>query len=276
MSDSLAAVTGGPADIPHFLGASRHRADGATVIGEQSNFVGDISARGKQDLLIDGCVMGSIFHGGKVTVGHSGVVIGSIFAPELEVHGVVDAADGEILTANLLVHGTSRIKAAEVTVATGCMNYERGGYMSAQLAMFPAAEVDARIENLLDNELSKAAERRARVDLARMGGVSRAADDAAPAARPSPQSGAEATGSPSTLAAALAAPAVLPAVVPVVDDDHQDHSSQGSEHTDVPRAAQARPHVALVPPVFDSGPQEETDEMDDGDAQAVHRAALGG
>src|SRR5689334_17922194 len=112
-------------EIPAFLAKT---ASAPTVIGVQSNFIGDLSISEGQDLHIEGCVVGNVFHGGKVVVAPSGIVLGSIFASHLEVHGVVDAPEGEILAANLVVHGTSRITASEVTVAAGCMNYERGGF----------------------------------------------------------------------------------------------------------------------------------------------------
>ena len=159
-SNSADAATG----IPAFLSKGESK---VTVIGEKSNLVGDISIRQGEELLVEGCVVGSIFHDGKVVIGGTGVVFGSVFAADLEVHGVVDAAEGEILASNLVVHGTSRIKAAEVTVATGCMNYERGGFMNAQLGMVPAAEVNARIETLLDGEMAKATSRRQAIEKAR-------------------------------------------------------------------------------------------------------------
>lgn len=269
MSDTATNAADTSADLPAFLDASRSRPAAATVIGEHSNLVGDISVPRGQDLVIDGCVMGSIFHGGKVTVGNTGVVIGSIFAAELEVHGVVDAAEGEILTANLLVHGTSRIKATEVTVATGCMNYERGGYMSAQLAMLPAADVDARIEGLLNDELSKAAERRARLELARVAD----APHVRPGhtfSQPARASASSAAAAPSALAAALG----IPVAVPTVDDVQQLPVDQDRADDSAPRVApQQRAHVALVPPVID---EAHDDDAEADDAQLTHRTALGG
>ncbi|MBS0454123.1 MAG: polymer-forming cytoskeletal protein [Proteobacteria bacterium] len=240
-SNSADAATG----IPPFLAKGESK---VTVIGEKSNLVGDISSRQGEELLVEGCVVGSIFHDGKVVIGGTGVVFGSVFAADLEVHGVVDAAEGEILAANLVVRGTSRIKAGEVTVATGCMNYERGGFMNAQLGMIPAAEVNARIETLLDGEIQKATSRRQAIEKARAQ-VKVSREAAKPAAQvqtfePAPEVAATHAGeqqlAPASVASefsapvASAAPATLRAAIAlvpaVVDSDEEGHA-------DVPRAA---------------------------------------
>ena len=243
VSNSADAATG----IPAFLAKGEAK---VTVIGEKSNLVGDISIRQGEELLVEGCVVGSIFHDGKVVIGGTGVVFGSVFAADLEVHGVVDAAEGEILAANLVVHGTSRIKAAEVTVATGCMNYERGGFMNAQLGMVPVAEVNARIESLLDAEMEKATSRRQAIEKAReQVKVSREAAKSsapAPAFVPAPEVAAPSIGeqfAPAPAASeftvpvppvAHAAPVTLRAAIAlvpaVVDSDEEGHA-------DAPRAA---------------------------------------
>jgi len=158
------AGTSERSEIPAYLAKT---ALAPTVIGTESNFIGDLSIREGQDLYIEGCVVGNVFHGGKVVIAESGIVLGSVFAAHLEVHGIVDAPDGEILAANLVVHGTSRITASEVTVAAGCMNYERGGFMSAQMGMLSLSEVTERIESLLGKELGRAEERRAAIQHAR-------------------------------------------------------------------------------------------------------------
>lgn len=166
MSDKISSPASHKGEIPAFL-VQAASASAPTVIGAESNFIGDLSIREGQDLHIEGCVVGNVFHGGKVVIADSGIVIGSIFAAHLEVHGVIDAPDGEVLAANLVVHGTSRINASEVSVAAGCMNYERGGFMSAQMGMLPASDVVARIETLLGKELNRAEERRASIEQVR-------------------------------------------------------------------------------------------------------------
>jgi cytoskeletal protein CcmA (bactofilin family) len=162
--NNVSSASNDRAEIPAFLAKA---AASPSVIGAESNFIGDLSISAGQDLHIEGCVVGNVFHGGKVVVAESGIVLGSIFAAHLEVHGVVDAPEGEILAANLVVHGTSRITASEVTVTAGCMNYERGGFMSAQMGMLPTSDVTERIDSLLSNELNRAQERRAAIEHAR-------------------------------------------------------------------------------------------------------------
>jgi len=239
------------AEIPAFLAKN---ASAPTVIGTESNFIGDLSISEGQDLHIEGCVVGNVFHGGKVVVAESGIVLGSIFASHLEIHGVVDAPDGEILAANLVVHGTSRITASEVTVAAGCMNYERGGFMSAQMGMLATGEVTERIEALLGKELDRAKERRAAIEHARI-----AARSFNPTVRAmAPHAGHAATA----------------ALVPVINDEPAPPAAARPEvpvavapaaaaPASAPSAPAAAPRVpfALVPPVADST-REEAEETD--------------
>lgn len=236
------------AEIPAFLAKN---ASAPTVIGTESNFIGDLSISEGQDLHIEGCVVGNVFHGGKVVVAESGIVLGSIFASHLEIHGVVDAPDGEILAANLVVHGTSRITASEVTVAAGCMNYERGGFMSAQMGMLATGEVTERIEALLGKELDRAKERRAAIELAR----SAARSFNTPVRAMAPNAG-HAAAAPlvpvidDEPAPAVARPEVAVAVAP---------AAEAPARAPVAPAAAPRAPFALVPPVADSA-REEADE----------------
>jgi uncharacterized small protein (DUF1192 family) len=217
------------------------------VIGTESNFIGDLSISEGQDLHIEGCVVGNVFHGGKVVVAESGIVLGSIFASHLEIHGVVDAPDGEILAANLVVHGTSRITASEVTVAAGCMNYERGGFMSAQMGMLATAEVTERIKALLGKELDRAKERRAAIEHAR--------------------SAARSFSTPVRAMASHAGHAAASALVPLINDEPAPAAARPEVAVAVAPAASApvapvaapRVPFALVPPVADSV-SEEADE----------------
>lgn len=235
------------AEIPAFLAKN---ASAPTVIGTESNFIGDLSISEGQDLHIEGCVVGNVFHGGKVVVAESGIVLGSIFASHLEIHGVVDAPDGEILAANLVVHGTSRITASEVTVAAGCMNYERGGFMSAQMGMLASGEVTERIEALLGKELDRAKERRAAIEHAR--------------------SAARSFNAPVRAIAPHAGYAAAAALVPAINDESAPAAAQpevvavvpaAEAPASVPAAPAAAPRVpfALVPPVADSS-SDEADE----------------
>jgi len=228
MNSNSNSHPGDTASIPVFLAkgeASR------TVIGVESNFVGDISIREGQDLHIEGCVAGNVFHGGRVVIAESGMVIGSVFASQVEVFGVVDAPDGEILAANLVVHGTSRINASEVTVANGCMNYERGGYMRAQMGMLPERDVKERIESLLQHELSRAQERRASVEQAR---------NAARNLRGSVAS--------TPTAAVPAAPAVASFVPRVAEEEA---TPAAALQATTASAFGVRPAIALVPAIVD-------------------------
>ncbi|OUM00710.1 hypothetical protein A8M77_19680 [Variovorax sp. JS1663] len=245
------------AEIPAFLAKG---ASSPTVIGTESNFIGDLSISEGQDLHIEGCVVGNVFHGGKVVVAESGIVLGSIFASHLEVHGVVDAPEGEILAANLVVHGTSRITASEVTVASGCMNYERGGFMSAQMGMLASGEVTERIESLLSKELERARERRALIELARGG----ARSFRSPVRVSAPQASA-----PQASAAAAAA------FVPAINDEQAPASAQPAvaavaPAADAPAAAPRVP-FALVPPVTDSASEEA--EETDGSTESIRAYA---
>lgn len=234
------------AEIPAFLSKS---ASSPTVIGTESNFIGDLSIGEGQDLHIEGCVVGNVFHGGKVVVAESGIVLGSIFASHLEVHGVVDAPDGEILAANLVVHGTSRITASEVTVAAGCMNYERGGFMSAQMGMLGVDEVTERIEALLGKELDRAKERRAAIEHAR--------------------SAARAFNAPVRAVTPHAGYAAAAALVPAINDEPAASAAQlevaaateALTSAPVAPAAASRVPFALVPPVTDFA-RNEADESD--------------
>ena len=246
----VSSATSERAEIPAFLAKS---ASSPTVIGTESNFIGDLSISEGQDLHIEGCVVGNVFHGGKVVVAESGIVLGSIFASHLEIHGVVDAPDGEILAANLVVHGTSRITASEVTVAAGCMNYERGGFMSAQMGMLAAGEVTERIEALLGKELDRAKERRAAIEHAR----SAARSFSAPVRAIAPQAGYAAAAAlvpaiNDEPAPAAALPEVAVAVAP---------ATEAPASAPVAQAAPPRVPFALVPPVADST-SEEADESD--------------
>ncbi|CAN7775686.1 polymer-forming cytoskeletal protein [Variovorax sp. LjRoot290] len=226
--------------IPAFLSKGEPT---RTVIGAESNFMGDVSIRAGQDLHIEGCVLGNVFHGGRVVIADTGIVIGSIFAAHLEIHGVVDAPEGEILAANLVVHGTSRVTASEVTVTAGCMNYERGGYMSAQMGMLTESEVSSRIETLLQKELDRAQERRVAIEQTRNAARDlrearvAAAPQAAPAAAASAAAEltdqavvsesavAQAPAAPAPVAAPLARPAM--ALVPsIVEPDDSDEARE--------------------------------------------------
>lgn len=263
--NSISNVSGAAserAEIPAFLAKT---ASAPTVIGTESNFIGDLSISEGQDLHIEGCVVGNVFHGGKVVVAPSGIVLGSIFASHLEVHGVVDAPEGEILAANLVVHGTSRITASEVTVAAGCMNYERGGFMSAQMGMLAASDVTDRIKSLLSKELERAQERRAAIERAR--NAARSFD--APVRASAPHAG---------YAAAAA-------FVPAINDERAPAAAQPeaavapTEPTaeapiGAPVVAPAAPRVpfALVPPVSDSA-SEEADESNGSGEQVSAYAA---
>lgn len=243
------------AEIPAFLAKT---ASSPTVIGTESNFIGDLSISEGQDLHIHGCVVGNVFHGGKVVVAESGIVLGSIFASHLEVHGVVHAPDGEILAANLVVHGTSRITASEVTVAAGCMNYERGGFMSAQMGMLAAGEVTERIESLLSKEVDRAKERRAAIELAR----SAARSFSAPVRTIAPHAGY----------------AAVAAFVPAINDEPAPPAEQpevavaAAPATDAavtaPLAPAAAPRVpfALVPPIADSASEEADESVGSGES----------
>ncbi|CAN7784882.1 polymer-forming cytoskeletal protein [Variovorax sp. LjRoot175] len=225
--------------IPAFLSKGETT---RTVIGAESNFMGDISIRAGQDLHIEGCVVGNVFHGGKVVVADSGIVIGSIFAAHLEIHGVVDAPEGEILAANLVVHGTSRVTASEVTVTAGCMNYERGGYMSAQMGMLSESEVNTRIETLLQGELNRALERRVAIEQTRnsardLRAARAAAPDTAPAAAASVVAEVADQAVVSESAAAQAPAAHAPVAAPA-----------------------ARPAIALVPSIVETDESAEAQE----------------
>ncbi|VTU44959.1 Polymer-forming cytoskeletal (plasmid) [Variovorax sp. RA8] len=256
---STSSATSERADIPAFLAKG---ASSPTVIGTESNFIGDLSIAEGQDLHIEGCVVGNVFHGGKVVVAESGIVLGSIFASHLEVHGVIDAPEGEILAANLVVHGTSRITASEVTVAAGCMNYERGGFMSAQMGMIASGEVTERIDSLLSKELDRAKERRAAIELAR-------------AARP--------FNAPARASASQARPAAAAAIVPAINDEqtpaaaHPEAAVAAEPAAMAPVSAPAAPapaprvSFALVPPVADSA-SDEADEVD-GAGEAIRAFA---
>lgn len=157
-------AAGNASHIPVFLaGAS----SSATLIGEGTVFTGDISMRAGEDLLVNGCVMGSIFHAGKVVIGESGLVIGSIFVSDLEVRGMVDASQGEILATGLKSHSKSHITAAKATVGAGGMSYERGAFLSANLDMQSAENVAERLDSLLKFEEEKAADRREAIAQAR-------------------------------------------------------------------------------------------------------------
>jgi cytoskeletal protein CcmA (bactofilin family) len=259
MNSSTNAQSNDAPSIPAFLSKA---APDRTVIGGESNFVGDISIREGQDLLIEGCVVGNVFHGGKVVVADTGIVIGSIFATHLEIHGVVDAPDGEILAANLVVHGTSRVNASEVTVAAGCMNYERGGFMSAQMSMLSETDVNTRIESLLGKELNRAKERRAAIEQTRNAARDlRAARVAVLHAGP--------------VAAALD-PA--PTVAPEVDLTASAHAETTASAASAPApaamtsVAAVRPSIALVPAVVDS---EIGDASESGDSAEKVRAYAG-
>lgn len=251
-TSNLSGAAGERTGLPAFLSKN---ALAPTVIGTESNFIGDLSISEGQDLHIEGCVVGNVFHGGKVVVAESGIVLGSIFASHLEVHGVVDAPDGEILAANLVVHGTSRITASEVTVAAGCMNYERGGFMSAQMGMLATGEVTERIKALLGKELDRAKERRAAIEHVR---ISARSFDA-----------------PARAIAHHAVHAAAAAIVPAIDDQPAPEAAQPGETVAVAAAVApaaevaasasmaptAAPRVpfALVPPVADSA-SDEADE----------------
>lgn len=243
------------AEIPAFLAKN---ASAPTVIGTDSNFIGDLSISEGQDLHIEGCVVGNVFHGGKVVVAESGIVLGSIFASHLEIHGVVDAPDGEILAANLVVHGTSRITASEVTVAAGCMNYERGGFMSAQMGMLATGEVTERIEALLGKELDRAKERRAAIEHARSAARSFNAPVRAVAAHPGYAAAAALVPAINDESAPAAAqPEVAVAVAP---------AAEASASAPVAPAAAPRVPFALVPPVADSASDEADESHGSGEA----------
>lgn len=242
------------AEIPAFLAKSGFS---PTVIGTESNFIGDLSISEGQDLHIEGCVVGNVFHGGKVVVAESGIVLGSIFASHLEVHGVVEAPDGEILAANLVVHGTSRITASEVTVAAGCMNYERGGFMSAQMGMLAAGAVTERIEALLGKELDRARERRAAIEHAR----STARPSSAPRAI-APHTGYAAAAAlvpaiNDEPASAAAQPEVAVAVAP---------ATEASASAPAAPAAAPRVPFSLVPPIADSALDEADESVGSGES----------
>ncbi|WP_298706086.1 polymer-forming cytoskeletal protein [uncultured Variovorax sp.] len=157
-------AAGNASHIPAFLSSA---SGSATVIGEETVFNGDISMRAGQDLLVNGCVMGSIFHAGKVVIGASGLVIGSIYVSDLEVLGMVDASQGEILATALKSHSNSHITAAKATVGAGGMSYDRGAFLSANLGMQSAEAVAERLDSLLKAEEEKAAERREAIAQAR-------------------------------------------------------------------------------------------------------------
>jgi cytoskeletal protein CcmA (bactofilin family) len=236
MNSSTISHSSDTANIPAFLSKGESN---RTVIGVESNFVGDISIREGQELHIEGCVAGNVFHGGRVVIAESGMVIGSVFASHVEVFGVVDAPDGEILAANLIVHGSSRINASEVTVANGCMNYERGGYMRAQMGMLPEGEVTSRIETLLQQELNRAQERRAAVEQAR----NAARDLRTTIAR-----------APAVVAAPVAA-----TVTPQVADEEATPAVALQATT--ASASGIRPAIALAPAIVDT----DSDEVPDSD-----------
>lgn len=240
------------ASIPAFLSQGDST---RTVIGADSNFMGDISIREGQDLYIEGCVVGNVFHGGKVVIASSGMVIGSIFAAHLEVHGVVDAPDGEILAANLVVHGTSRVTASEVTVAAGCMNYERGGFMSAQMGMLSESEVKMRIDTLLQEELSRAQEHRASIERAR----NAARELRAPIAR-------AATVSTVSNAAAFVAEVVEQAPAPAPAPAPAASSAAGVVGAAV---TGPRPAMALVPAIVELDADESADSVETARAYAA-------
>lgn len=162
--DAAGDHASGNSRIPAFLSSAPGN---ATVIGEDAVFNGDISMRAGQDLMVNGCVVGSIYHAGKVVIGEPGVVIGSIFASELEVHGMVDASQGVILATALKSHSTSHINAAKATVGAGGLSYERGAFLNANLGMEGADAVADRLESLLTSEDEKAQERREAIAHAR-------------------------------------------------------------------------------------------------------------
>ncbi|TAL65695.1 MAG: polymer-forming cytoskeletal protein [Burkholderiaceae bacterium] len=167
-------------------GADKSRATSPSFIDESATLTGDICVTNRQDLHVDGCVVGCIYHPGKVIIGETGIVIGSIYAEQLDIRGVVDAPQGEILVNLLRVQGTSRIETGKVTVSEGCLNYEAGAFMSAQMGMLPDGEVKSRINALVQPALEKALEQRAAADrlrhrsLPRQEGVSAVALAAVP------------------------------------------------------------------------------------------------
>jgi len=162
--DAAGDQASGGSRIPAFLAGAPSN---TTVIGEDSVFEGDFSMRVGQDLVVNGCVVGSIFHAGKVVIGAPGVVIGSIYAGELEVHGMVDASQGVILATTLKSHSTSHINAAKATVVSGGLSYERGAFLNANLGMESAEAVADRLDALLKAEDEKAVARREAVAHAR-------------------------------------------------------------------------------------------------------------
>lgn len=250
MTDEKLTSATNKGDLPAFL-VQAGTPSAPTVIGAESNFIGDLSISEGQDLHIEGCVVGNVFHGGKVVIADSGIVIGSIFAAHLEVHGVIDAPDGEILAANLVVHGTSRINASEVSVAAGCMNYERGGFMSAQMGMLPASDVSARIEALLGKELSRAKERRASIEQIRD-----AARDLRSHARASERNETFATGVsafvPPVSDQAVVASAAAPIPAPAAAATPEASAPAVAAPVVVPRVP-----FSLVPPIVDASADEE-------------------
>jgi cytoskeletal protein CcmA (bactofilin family) len=162
--DTAGDQASGGSSIPAFLAGAPSN---TTVIGEDSVFEGDFSMRVGQDLVVNGCVVGSIFHAGKVVIGAPGVVIGSIYAGELEVHGMVDASQGVILATTLKSHSTSHINAAKATVVSGGLSYERGAFLNANLGMESAEAVADRLDALLKAEDEKAEARREAIAHAR-------------------------------------------------------------------------------------------------------------
>lgn len=142
--------------------ASATQAVGRIAAGTTS--VGDIVTHGGANsrLVVEGRVVGDIYHSGVVEIEQGGIVHGSITASELIVRGRVERPRGECVVTNFVVEGEGSVHVKCVKTGMGCLSYSSSGDLNTQISMLPAGEAQDLVataiqgrNELLDEEVSR-------------------------------------------------------------------------------------------------------------------------
>lgn len=126
-------------------------------IARGTTMVGDMLVRDKdEELVVEGKVLGHIYHEGKVTIAESGLVMGNVIARSLVVRGRVlgEAKEaGQCVVSDFAVEGSGSVRTGRVQMGTGQMRWSSTGDMNTRIEMVaPEAAADEVAELIETHE----------------------------------------------------------------------------------------------------------------------------
>lgn len=148
---AAAAATGAAAATVATVPASQ----GGIVAG--TTLVGDIVVKGGEDLVIEGRLLGDIYHDGGVIIAEGGIVIGDVVAKSLVVRGKLKGphADSRCIVGHFHVDGTGSVHTERVKMAAGQMIWSSTGQMNTRVEMVPAEDSAAEVTSSIEAKLAE-------------------------------------------------------------------------------------------------------------------------